>query len=153
MLVSLDKMARGGIYDQVGGGFHRFSTDSIWQLPHFEKMLYDNALLAPLYLAYYQLTGSDMGRRVATETLDFVLRDLGAPGGGFYAALDSQSEGREGKYYLWKLAEVRKIVGEKAAPLVIAALGITPGGNFEDVAGANILTRPLSEAELATRFS
>jgi len=150
---TLTKMAQGGIYDQVGGGFHRYSTDPIWLLPHFEKMLYDNALLIPLYLEHYQLTGSDMGRRVATETLNFVLRDLGAPQGGFYAALDSQSEHREGKYYLWKLGEVRKIVGEKAAPMVIAALGITPGGNFEDVAGANILTRPFSEAELAARFS
>jgi uncharacterized protein YyaL (SSP411 family) len=150
---TLEKMAQGGIYDQVGGGFHRYSTDALWQVPHFEKMLYDNALLAPLYLAQYQLNGSELGRRVAAETLNFVLRDLGAPPGGFYAALDSQSEHQEGKYYLWKLAEVRKIVGEKAAPVVIAALGITPEGNFEEVRGANVLTLPLSAAELAARFS
>jgi uncharacterized protein YyaL (SSP411 family) len=150
---TLTKMAQGGIYDQLGGGFHRYSTDALWLLPHFEKMLYDNALLAPLYLADYQLTGSDLGRRVVAETLDFVIRDLGAPGGGFFAALDSQSEGREGKYYLWTLSEVRHIVGEKATPLVTAALGITSEGNFEDVKGANILTRPLTIQELAARFS
>jgi uncharacterized protein YyaL (SSP411 family) len=150
---TLKKMAQGGIYDQLGGGFHRYSTDALWLVPHFEKMLYDNALLAPLYLADYQLTGSGLDRRVATETLDFMLRDLGAPGGGFFAALDSQSEGREGKYYLWTLAEVRHIAGEKAAQLVTAALGITSAGNFEDVQGANILTRPLTVKELAARFS
>ena len=92
---TLTKMAQGGIYDQVGGGFHRYSTDALWQVPHFEKMLYDNALLIPLYLAQYQLTGDKLAQRVATETLNFVLRDLRAPQGGFYSALDSQSEHRE----------------------------------------------------------
>jgi uncharacterized protein len=150
---TLEKMARGGIYDQVGGGFHRYSTDALWQVPHFEKMLYDNALLIPLYLSDYQLTGRDLSRRVATETLNFVIRDLAAPQGGFFSALDSQSEHREGKYYLWNLAEVRKIVGEKAAPVVSAALGITPEGNFEEVAGANVLSRPFTNVELAKRFS
>ncbi len=150
---TLAKMAQGGIYDQLGGGFHRYSTDALWILPHFEKMLYDNALLAPLYLADYQLTGNALDRRVAAKTLDFILRELGAPGGGFFAALDSQSEGREGKYYLWTQSEVRQIAGEKAFPLVAAALGITPAGNFEDVKGANILTRPLTIRELAARFS
>ena len=148
--VTLEKMARGGIYDQLGGGFHRYATDSRWLVPHFEKMLYDNALLAPLYLAQYQITGNELGRRVAGETLNFVLRDLGSPTGGFFSSLSADSEGKEGKYSVWSLDEVRQVVGAKAAPLVIAALGVTKRGNFK---GVNILTRPVSEAELAKRFS
>jgi uncharacterized protein YyaL (SSP411 family) len=148
--LTLQKIAQGGIYDQLGGGFCRYATDSRWQIPHFEKMLYDNALLTSVYLAHYQLTGNADDRRVAKETLDFVLRELGAPTGGFYAALDSQSDGQEGKYYVWTLGEVKKVVDERAAPLVTAALGVTWQGNFE---GTNVLTRPLSTAELASRFS
>jgi uncharacterized protein YyaL (SSP411 family) len=146
---TLEKMARGGIYDQLGGGFHRYSVDAAWLVPHFEKMLYDNALLPPLYLAHYRLTGSELSRRIAQETLDFILGELTAPPGGFYAAWDADSEGVEGKYYVWSLEEVTRVVGPEAAPLVTAALGLTPGGNFE---GANILTRPLSRTELATQF-
>jgi len=146
---TLEKMARGGIYDQLGGGFHRYSVDAAWVVPHFEKMLYDNALLPPLYLAHYRLTGSDLSRRIATETLDFILREMRAPQGGFYAAWDADSEGVEGKYYVWNLDEVARVVGPEAAPLVMAALGVTPEGNFE---GTNILTRPLSRADLASRF-
>ena len=142
-------MARGGIYDQLGGGFHRYSVDAAWVVPHFEKMLYDNALLPPLYLAHYRLTGSHLSRRIAAETLDFVLREMTAPQGGFYAAWDADSEGVEGKYYVWSQEEVEEVVGPEAAPLVLAALGVTPAGNFE---GNNILTRPLSRAELAARF-
>ncbi len=147
---TLEKMARGGIYDQLGGGFYRYATDSRWLVPHFEKMLYDNALLAPLYLAEYQITGDELDRRVAQETLDFVLRDLSSPSSGFFSSLNAESEGKEGKYYVWSLEEVRQVVGPKAAPLVLAALGVSQKGNFE---GVNILTRPLSEAELAKRFS
>ncbi len=147
---TLEKMARGGIYDQLGGGFHRYATDSRWLVPHFEKMLYDNALLSAVYLAHYQITGNELDRRVARETLDFVLRDLGSPTGGFFSSFNAESEGQEGKYYLWSLEEVRRVVGPKAAPLVAAALGVTEEGNFE---GVNILTRPLSEAELAQRFA
>ncbi len=147
---TLEKMARGGIYDQLGGGFHRYTVDAAWVVPHFEKMLYDNALLVPLYLAQYQLTGNPLGQRIARETLDFILRDLGAPQGGFFAAWDADSEGEEGKYYVWTQAEVEKIVGIKDAPLVVAALGLSPAGNFE---GKNILTRPWSPAELTARFS
>lgn len=147
---TLEKMAQGGIYDQLGGGFHRYATDSRWQIPHFEKMLYDNALLASCYLSHYQLSSNEESRRVARETLDFVLRELGAPSGGFYSALDSQSEGKEGKYYIWSLNEVKHAVGGQAAPLVIAALGVTKKGNFE---GVNVLTHPISAPELATRFS
>jgi hypothetical protein len=147
---SLEKMARGGIYDQLGGGFHRYAVDAAWVVPHFEKMLYDNALLAPLYLAVYQLRGSRLARRVAQETLDFLLRDLGAAAGGFYAALDAESEGEEGKFYVWNQAEVARIVGPDLTPLAAAALGVTAEGNFE---GKNILTRPHSREELAAQFS
>jgi hypothetical protein len=147
---TLEKMARGGIYDQLGGGFHRYSVDTAWVVPHFEKMLYDNALLPPLYLAHSQLTGSALSRRIAQETLDFILGDMAAPEGGFYAAWDADSEGVEGKYYVWSLEEVERVVGPDAAPLVTAALGVTPEGNFEE---ANILTRPLSRNDLATRFA
>ncbi len=147
---SLEKMARGGIYDQLGGGFHRYAVDAAWAVPHFEKMLYDNALLAPLYLAHYQLTGNPLSRRVAAETLDFVLRDMEAPRGGFYSAWDADSEGVEGKYYVWDQKEVEEAAGESTAPLMAAALGVSPEGNFE---GKNVLTRPRSREELAARFS
>jgi uncharacterized protein YyaL (SSP411 family) len=146
---TLEKMARGGIYDQLGGGFHRYSVDAAWVVPHFEKMLYDNALLPPLYLAHYQLTGSVLSRRIAQETLDFIRQDLGSPQGGFYAAWDADSEGVEGKYYLWSLEEVTRVVGAEAAPRVTTALGVTREGNFE---GANILTRPWSRRDLAAQF-
>jgi uncharacterized protein YyaL (SSP411 family) len=145
---SLTKMARGGIYDQVGGGFHRYTVDGEWVVPHFEKMLYDNALLVPLYLAHYQVTGSSLCRRIAQETLDFVVRELGAPQGGFYSAWDADSEGEEGKFYVWSLKEFKEVLGSDA-PLAAAAWGVTAAGNFE---GKNVLTLPLSDQELASRF-
>jgi uncharacterized protein YyaL (SSP411 family) len=147
---TLEKMARGGIYDQLGGGFHRYSVDAAWVVPHFEKMLYDNALLPPLYLAHHRLTGSELSRRIARETLDFMLRDLRDPQGGFYAAWDADSEGVEGKYYVWSLEEVAGVVGPEAADLVTAALGVTREGNFE---GVNILTRPRSRRDLAAHYN
>ena len=134
--LSLARMARGGIYDQVGGGFHRYTVDGEWLVPHFEKMLYDNALLVPLYLAHFQLTGDPLSRRVARETLDFVLRELRDPRGGFYSAWDADSEGVEGKFYVWSDQEVAAVLGADA-PLAKAALGVTKTGNFE---GQNILT-------------
>ncbi len=146
---TLEKMARGGIYDQLGGGFHRYAVDAAWVVPHFEKMLYDNALLAPLYLAHHQLTGSLLSRRVAAETLDFVLRDLEAPQGGFYSAWDADSEGVEGKFYVWGFQEVEEVLGPDKAALVATALGVSLGGNFE---GNNVLTRPRSREELAAHF-
>jgi hypothetical protein len=148
--LSLEKMARGGIYDQVGGGFHRYTVDEKWAVPHFEKMLYDNALLTPLYLAHYQITGNDFSRRIARETLDFALREMEAPQGGFYSAWDADSEGEEGRFYVWTKEKFDQTVSAEAAPLAAAALGVTEAGNFE---GNNILTRPFSEAELAKRFS
>ncbi len=146
--LSLEKMARGGIYDQVGGGFHRYTVDGEWVVPHFEKMLYDNALLVPLYLAHCQASGSSLSRRVAGETLDFVLRELSAPQGGFYSAWDADSEGEEGKFYVWSLPEFKEVLGADA-PLAAAAWGVTAAGNFE---GKNILTLPESVEELASRF-
>jgi uncharacterized protein YyaL (SSP411 family) len=146
---SLENMARGGIYDQVGGGFHRYTVDDAWVVPHFEKMLYDNALLIPLYLALYQKQGSALARRVAEETLEFSLRELAAPQGGFYAAWDADSEGEEGKFYVWSQPELEQALGPKDAALAAAALGVTAAGNFE---GKNVLTRPLTDGELAQKF-
>ncbi len=151
---TLEKMVRGGIYDQLGGGFHRYAVDAAWVAPHFEKMLYDNALLAPLYLAHFQLSGSPLSRRIAAETLDFALHDLEAADGGFYSAWDADSEGVEGKYHVWSLQEVAAVVGSDLGPdqasLAIAALGVTAAGNFE---GTNVLTRPRSLEKLAAAFS
>jgi uncharacterized protein len=147
---TLEKMARGGIYDQLGGGFHRYAVDGAWVVPHFEKMLYDNALLAPLYLAHYQLSDSLLSRRIAAATLDFLLREMQDPQGGFYSAWDADSEGVEGKFYVWSQQEVVAAVGPEKAPLVVVALGVTRAGNFD---GANVLTRPLSREQLAAQFA
>jgi uncharacterized protein len=111
-LLTLDKMAMGGIYDQVGGGFARYSTDMLWKVPHFEKMLYDNAQLVSLYAEAYRLTKKELYRQVVYETLQFVSRELTAPNGAFYSALDADSEGVEGKYYVWQEEELRKILGD-----------------------------------------
>jgi len=147
--LSVGKMARGGIYDQVGGGFHRYTVDGAWVVPHFEKMLYDNSLLVPLYLAHYQVTGNPLSNRIARETLDFVLRELEAPEGGFYSAWDADSEGEEGKFYVWTKKEVEEALSAEEARLAIEAFGVTDTGNFE---GKNIFTFPLSQEELASRF-
>ena len=147
---SLEKMARAGIYDQLGGGFHRYAVDEAWLVPHFEKMLYDNALLVPLYLAAYQLTGNLLFRRIAQETLDFVLRDMQNDLGGFYSAWDADSEGEEGKYYVWSYSEFSRVVGPEDLPLAAEALGVTREGNFE---GKNILTQPFPRAQLAARLN
>jgi len=146
--VTLDHMAHGGIYDHIGGGFHRYATDAIWLVPHFEKMLYDNALLARVYLEAYQVTGDEEYRRVVEETLDYVTREMTNPEGGFYAAQDADSEGVEGKYFVWTPGEIAAVVGPDDAPLVCAYYGVTERGNFE---GENILHRmiPLAEAARA----
>ena len=133
---TLTAMARGGIYDQVGGGFSRYSTDERWLVPHFEKMLYDNALLARLYLEAYQATGEDLYRRTAEETLGYLVRDMRSPEGGFYSAEDADSEGVEGKFYVWTPDELREALGEEDARLAAAYWGVTERGNFE---GKNIL--------------
>jgi uncharacterized protein YyaL (SSP411 family) len=129
--VSLDAMAAGGLYDQVGGGFHRYSTDAYWLVPHFEKMLYDQALLTGAYLHAYLVTGEARYRRVVEETIGYVLRDLRHPKGGFFSAEDADSEGVEGKFYLWSDEEIERLCGEDASE-VIRYFGVTETGNFED---------------------
>ena len=132
------RMARGGIYDQVGGGFARYSVDAYWLVPHFEKMLYDNALLVRLGAALWQATRDDEVRRVTEETLDWLAREMTSAEGGFYSSLDADSEGHEGKYYVWDVGELDSLLGEDA-PLLRAYWGVTPEGNFE---GRNILFVP-----------
>jgi len=149
VLFTLQKMAEGGIYDQIGGGFHRYSTDAFWLVPHFEKMLYDNALLIPLYADAFRLTGEEFFRRIARETADFVLRELRDEKGGFYSTLDADSEGEEGKYYLWAYEEVQEILGSEVAEMFCDVYGITPQGNFE---GKNILHREQPLDVLARKY-
>jgi hypothetical protein len=127
---TLERMAKGGIYDQVGGGFARYSVDAYWLVPHFEKMLYDNALLARAYLHAWQLTGEELFRRVCEETLDWALREMRGPEGGFYSALDADSEGEEGKFYVWTEQELREVLGDDADQL-ISYWGVDRGPNFE----------------------
>lgn len=132
---TLDHMAQGGMYDQLGGGFHRYATDDRWLVPHFEKMLYDNAQLARVYLHAWQVTGAERYRRVTIEILDYVLREMTDPQGGFYSSQDADSEGHEGRYFVWTPAEIREALGEDAPPFM-DRYGVTERGNFE---GQNIL--------------
>jgi hypothetical protein len=129
--MTLEHMARGGIYDQLGGGFHRYSTDARWLIPHFEKMLNDNALLAGIYLDAWRATGRPFYERIVRETLDYVLREMTGESGGFYAAQDADSGGVEGQYYLWTAEEIRAVVGAKNADVVMRHFGVEPIGNFE----------------------
>jgi uncharacterized protein len=133
-LRTLRAMAAGGIHDQVGGGFHRYAVDATWTVPHFEKMLYDNALLARAYLHGFQLTGEPLLRRVCEQTLDWLLRDMRAPEGCFYSALDADSPGGEGSFYVWTLPELHEALGADA-PAAIAWLGATAKGNFHGESG------------------
>ncbi|MGA2501434.1 MAG: thioredoxin domain-containing protein, partial [Tepidisphaeraceae bacterium] len=135
---TLDAMAAGGIYDQLGGGFHRYSTDARWLAPHFEKMLYDNALLAACYVEAWQATGNPDYARVARETLDYLLRDMTDPAGAFYSSEDADSEGHEGVFYLWTPDEVRQVLGPEQARRFCYVYDVTDAGNFE---GRNILHR------------
>ncbi len=130
-VTTLDAMAAGGIYDHVGGGFARYSTDSVWLVPHFEKMLYDQALLLGAYVRGHLLTGSERYREVVEETIEYVRRDLGHPDGGFFSAEDADSEGIEGKFSLWSLDEITELCGDDAAE-VVRYFGVTDGGNFTD---------------------
>ena len=144
---TLTRMARGGIYDQLGGGFHRYSVDGQWLVPHFEKMLYDNAQLASLYLHGWLATGEAEYRRVTEETLDYVLREMTHPAGGFYSAQDADSEGVEGKFFVWSPEEIRAVLGDETlARAVLAYWGVDDGANFE---GHSILFVPREPAEVA----
>ena len=131
---TLDALRAGGIFDQVGCGFHRYSTDDQWLLPHFEKMLYDQALLVMAYVEAFQATGDASHARVAKQVLEYVLRDMTAPDGGFYSAEDADSEGEEGKFYLWTDEELRQVLGESDADFAALVWEIRPGGNFVDEA-------------------
>ena len=143
-------MARGGIYDQVGGGFARYTVDAIWLVPHFEKMLYDNALLVRLGAHLWQATGDDDVRRVVEETIDWAIREMRSPDGGFYSSYDADSEGHEGKFYLWDAVELDHALGDDA-PIMRAYWGVSGGGNFE---GRNILFVAAKDRRaLARRFS
>jgi len=129
--LTLDAMARGGVYDQVGGGFHRYSTDNAWLVPHFEKMLYNQAQLARVYTLAWRLTGEARYRRTATQTLDYVLREMTSPEGGFYSATDADSEGEEGAFFVWTPEQIRAALSPEDADLAIRLYSVTPGGNFE----------------------
>ena len=144
----LKAMARGGMYDVVGGGFSRYSTDNHWRVPHFEKMLYDNALLVRAYLHAWQITKDPFFRRIVEETLEFISREMTHNKGGFYSSLDADSEGVEGKFYVWSLDEIRKIL-EGDSDFFEAAYGITSQGNWE---GHTVLQRVLDDTSLAARF-
>ncbi|MDQ5809790.1 MAG: thioredoxin domain-containing protein [Actinomycetota bacterium] len=146
---TLRAMANGGIYDQLGGGFARYSVDEYWLVPHFEKMLYDNALLSRLYLEAYQATGDAFYRRIAEETLDYVLRDMTSPEGGFYSAEDADSEGEEGKFYVWTPDEIEGALGPEDAKLAMRFWDVTERGNFE---GKNILYVPRPPEAVAAEF-
>jgi uncharacterized protein YyaL (SSP411 family) len=155
-LHALQAMARGGMYDVVGGGFSRYSTDNFWRVPHFEKMLYDNALLVRAYLHAWQITGNPSFRRVAEETLDFVAREMTHPDGGFYSSLDADSEGEEGKFYVWTKEEIRETLVE-SSEFFETAYGITDKGNASTGSvqrweGRTVLQRALDDSTLAARF-
>ena len=147
--LTLRQMANGGIYDQLGGGFARYSVDEYWLVPHFEKMLYDNALLARLYLEAYEATGDGFYRRIAEETLDYVMRDMRSPEGGFYSAEDADSEGVEGKFYVWTPEEIEATLEPEDAKLAERYWDVTERGNFE---GKNILNVPRPPEAVADEF-
>ena len=145
---TLDKMARGGLYDQVGGGFHRYAVDAVWLVPHFEKMLYDNAQLAHVYTIAWQHTDEPFYRAIAEETLDYVMLEMTSPEGGFYSTQDADSEGHEGKFYAYTPAELRAAIGDEDGDQVAAILGATDRGSFE---GSNVLSIPRVEDRMRWR--
>jgi uncharacterized protein YyaL (SSP411 family) len=147
---TLTRMAEGGMYDQVGGGFHRYSVDAQWLVPHFEKMLYDNALLSRTYLLAARAFEAPEHARIARETLDYVLREMTPPGGGFFSAQDADSEGKEGTFYVWDPESLEAAVGAEAAPIVAARFGVTAAGNFEH--GQTVLSIVRSVPDLAREY-
>jgi uncharacterized protein len=146
---TLDRMASGGIYDQIGGGFHRYAVDAVWLVPHFEKMLYDNAQLASVYLAGFQAYGNDRYRQAAEETLDFVARELTDFRGGFYATLDADTAGHEGLFYTWTGEELDETLSPEDAAIAKLWFNVEPGGNFE---GRTVLAAPRTAADVADRL-
>jgi uncharacterized protein YyaL (SSP411 family) len=146
------KMSEGGMYDQLGGGFHRYSVDAKWLVPHFEKMLYDNALLSRMYLHLYQVTKNDDARRIAEETLDYVVREMTDGEGGFYSSQDADSEGEEGKFFVWSRAEVIEVLGDQDGTVFCDYFDVTQAGNFE---GHNILhvTRSMQDVAVRNKIS
>jgi len=149
--VTLRRMAQGGIRDHVGGGFHRYSVDRYWQIPHFEKMLYDNAQLAPVYAEAYALTKRDEFRRVAVETIEFMLREMSDKQGGFYSALDADSEDEEGKFYRWDRGEVEKLLPAEDFRLFAAVYGLDGEPNFEEHFYVPQLAKPLADIAAARK--
>ncbi len=149
VLFTLRKMALGGVYDQLGGGFHRYSVDRRWLVPHFEKMLYDNAQLVPLYISAYQISGDAFFADVARDTLDYVVREMTAPNGGFYSTQDADSEGVEGKYFVWERTELQTLLGEETAEIACRYWDVTDEGNFE---GHNILHVTIDHEQTARLF-
>lgn len=148
VVFSLDRMIGGGIYDQLGGGFARYATDRAWLIPHFEKMLYDNALLVGLLTEAYKVTRKETYRQTIIDTLGFIEREMTAPAGGFYSALDADSEGEEGKFYVWDYSEIASVLGSDT-PLFAAYYGLSEEGNWEE---KNILWRPFSMEKLEEIF-
>jgi len=148
---TLDKMARGGIYDQIGGGFHRYAVDAVWLVPHFEKMLYDNAQLIRVYLHAFQVTGDEFYKQIAIETLEYVRREMLDESGGFYSTQDADSEGEEGKFFVWTPEEIVEILGEVDGKEFCAYFDVTSNGNFE---GSSILNvkNPVAIAPGSDRF-
>lgn len=146
---TLERMAHGGIYDQIGGGFARYSVDAHWLVPHFEKMLYDNAQLSRVYLHAWQATGDPFFRQIAEEIYDYILREMTSPEGGFYSATDADSEGEEGKFFVWSIDEMQSLLDADDARTAIEYFGMTRGGNFE---GHNILYVPNDAATVAQRL-
>ncbi|MBI1281263.1 MAG: DUF255 domain-containing protein [Anaerolineaceae bacterium] len=146
---TLRQMAHGGIYDQIGGGFHRYSVDSRWLVPHFEKMLYDNAQLSRVYLHAYQLTGDSFFKQIAIEIVDYILREMTTHEGAFYSTTDADSEGEEGLFFIWSIAELQALLGDDA-PIAIEYWGVTQRGNFE---GQNILNVPNDDEVVAERLN
>ncbi|MCU7800999.1 MAG: DUF255 domain-containing protein [gamma proteobacterium symbiont of Lucinoma myriamae] len=157
--LTMSMMAQGGIYDQVGGGFHRYSTDNEWLVPHFEKMLYNQAHLARIYLQLFMITKDESYKRVATQTLDYVLRDMRADNNAFFSASDADSEGEEGKFFLWTVEQLQHALDPASAKLAIAVFGVTKDGNFSEdpmtgslpagEGGTTILNLPGSVSEFA----
>src|SRR5262245_3730837 len=147
---TLDHMARGGMYDHLGGGFHRYSTDARWLVPHFEKMLYDNALLPVAYLEAFQATNTAFYRTVVEETLGYVMREMTSPEGAFYSTQDADSEGVEGKFFVWSQKEIEEVLGPEEAKLFCSVYDVTPEGNWE---GHNILNRARSDVQEAKLLS